>query len=115
MHYIKKEKSDRYDYLANVEVAKEILPVAKVECEEFSLDHVKIGKENKKLVIFVFAKIKDPVYTQEDNRKYLFESEIYDERYKNQTFIFNKCLTRKPVGFMQSCCFVFVGILSTYK
>ena len=23
--------------------------------------------------------------------------------------------TRKPVGFMQSCCFVFVGILSTYK
>ena len=24
-------------------------------------------------------------------------------------------LTRKPVGFMQSCCFVFVGILSTYK
>ena len=26
-----------------------------------------------------------------------------------------KNLTRKPVGFMQSCCFVFVGILSTYK
>ena len=23
--------------------------------------------------------------------------------------------TRKPVGFMQSCCFVFVDILSTYK
>ena len=23
--------------------------------------------------------------------------------------------TRKPVGFMQSCCFVFVGILSIYK
>ena len=23
--------------------------------------------------------------------------------------------TRKPVGFMQSCCFVFVGILSTYE
>ena len=23
--------------------------------------------------------------------------------------------TRKPVGFMQSCCFVFVGIVSTYK
>ena len=23
--------------------------------------------------------------------------------------------TRKPIGFMQSCCFVFVGILSTYK
>ena len=23
--------------------------------------------------------------------------------------------TRKPVGFMQSCCYVFVGILSTYK
>ena len=23
--------------------------------------------------------------------------------------------TRKPVGFMQSCCFVFVGILMTYK
>ena len=22
---------------------------------------------------------------------------------------------RKPVGFMQSCCFVFVGIVSTYK
>ena len=27
----------------------------------------------------------------------------------------SKMLTRKPVGFMQSCCFVFVGILSTYK
>ena len=27
----------------------------------------------------------------------------------------NKTRTRKPVGFMQSCCFVFVGILSTYK
>ena len=27
----------------------------------------------------------------------------------------NKISTRKPVGFMQSCCFVFVGILSTYK
>ena len=27
----------------------------------------------------------------------------------------NEVLTRKPVGFMQSCCFVFVGILSTYK
>ena len=26
-----------------------------------------------------------------------------------------KALTRKPVGFMQSCCFVFVRILSTYK
>ena len=26
-----------------------------------------------------------------------------------------KFITRKPVGFMQSCCFVFVGILSTYK
>ena len=26
-----------------------------------------------------------------------------------------KVPTRKPVGFMQSCCFVFVGILSTYK
>ena len=26
-----------------------------------------------------------------------------------------KVITRKPVGFMQSCCFVFVGILSTYK
>ena len=24
-------------------------------------------------------------------------------------------LKRKPVGFMQSCCFVFVGILNTYK
>ena len=73
-------------------MAKETLPVAKVECEKFSLDHVKIGKENKKLDIFVFAKIKDSVYTQEDNRKYLFESEICDERYKNQTFIENKCL-----------------------
>ena len=27
----------------------------------------------------------------------------------------SKASTRKPVGFMQSCCFVFVGILSTYK
>ena len=27
----------------------------------------------------------------------------------------SKEITRKPVGFMQSCCFVFVGILSTYK
>ena len=26
-----------------------------------------------------------------------------------------KGITRKPVGFMQSCCFVFVGILSTHK
>ena len=26
-----------------------------------------------------------------------------------------KVSTRKPVGFMQSCCFVFVGIVSTYK
>ena len=26
-----------------------------------------------------------------------------------------KIVTRKPVGFMQSCCFVFVGILSRYK
>ena len=30
-------------------------------------------------------------------------------------FLINKKLTRKPVGFMQSCCFVFVGILSRYK
>ena len=30
--------------------------------------------------------------------------------------IFNgHAATRKPVGFMQSCCFVFVGIVSTYK
>ena len=26
-----------------------------------------------------------------------------------------KKITRKPVGFMQSCCFVFVGIVSRYK
>ena len=26
-----------------------------------------------------------------------------------------QAITRKPVGFMQSCCFVFVGILNTYK
>ena len=26
-----------------------------------------------------------------------------------------EAVTRKPVGFMLSCCFVFVGILSTYK
>ena len=26
-----------------------------------------------------------------------------------------KITTRKPVGFMQSCCFVFVGILRTYE
>ena len=38
-----------------------------------------------------------------------------------EMFIRHKCTqistrsTRKPVGFMQSCCFVFVGILSTYK
>ena len=42
-------------------MVKETLPVAKVECEKFSLDHVKIGQENKKLDIFVFAKIKDSV------------------------------------------------------
>ena len=30
-------------------------------------------------------------------------------------FLIINCITRKPVGFMQSCCFVFVGIVSTYK
>ena len=34
------------------------------------------------------------------------------QSYENFTEQFQ---TRKPEGFMQSCCFVFVGILSTYK
>ena len=29
---------------------------------------------------------------------------------KQESYSLNKGVTRKPVGFMQSCCFVFVGI-----
>ena len=34
---------------------------------------------------------------------------------KKKIMIILQTSTRKPVGFMQSCGFVFVGILSTYK
>ena len=37
------------------------------------------------------------------------------EKEKGKVKLQLDCITRKPVGFMQSCCFVFVGILSTKK
>ena len=55
-------------------MVKETLPVAKVEYEEFSLDHVEIGKENEELDMSYFAyacKMRYPLNLVLENIEYL--------------------------------------------